>query len=262
MKFISLEFDEKDVPWKLPLRRSPIRMRDSTSHGAPAGATALCAPRQDTGKPLVKSDTFSLLEVEEALTDYRFGSSTIHHLFCGRCGVKPFGRAFLQVTFGGETLSGEYYAVNVACLDDAATGELRERRSDMKTGGTITGSRGGLPKPGICKTCGLRLGLLPDEVPVIHSGASSKAYKSSIRRATMSKLNNAMREFLNGRHYATLATYNEDGTIHLTPVWYLFEDGRFYVETSPPRGRPGTLSPARRLRSWSTAGGGRGTSCG
>jgi hypothetical protein len=77
-------------------------------------------------KALVKADAFRLLEGEEALTDYRFGSSTIHHLFCGRCGVKPFGRAFLDVTFGGETLSGEYYAVNVACLDDATTGELAE----------------------------------------------------------------------------------------------------------------------------------------
>ncbi|MEW6144246.1 MAG: TIGR03618 family F420-dependent PPOX class oxidoreductase [Thermodesulfobacteriota bacterium] len=49
----------------------------------------------------------------------------------------------------------------------------------------------------------------------------------------MSELTDSMREFLNGRHYATLATLNEDGTIHLTPVWYLFEDGRFYVESSP-----------------------------
>jgi hypothetical protein len=77
-------------------------------------------------KTLVKSDAFRLLEGEEALTDYQFGSRTIHHLFCGRCGVKPFGRAILDVTFSGETLSGEYYAVNVACLDDATTGELAE----------------------------------------------------------------------------------------------------------------------------------------
>jgi PPOX class probable F420-dependent enzyme len=40
-----------------------------------------------------------------------------------------------------------------------------------------------------------------------------------------------MREFLNGRHYATLATLNEDGSIHLTPVWYLFEDERFFIST-------------------------------
>lgn len=48
----------------------------------------------------------------------------------------------------------------------------------------------------------------------------------------MSKLNDSMREFLKGRHYATLATLNGDGSIHLTPVWYLFEDGRFFVSTS------------------------------
>lgn len=45
----------------------------------------------------------------------------------------------------------------------------------------------------------------------------------------MSMLNDSIREFLNGRHYATLATQNEDGSIHLTPVWYLFEDERFFV---------------------------------
>lgn len=31
--------------------------------------------------------------------------------------------------------------------------------------------------------------------------------------------------FLQGRRYAVLATHNDDGSIHLTPVWYLFEDG-------------------------------------
>jgi PPOX class probable F420-dependent enzyme len=48
----------------------------------------------------------------------------------------------------------------------------------------------------------------------------------------MSKLSDSMREFLNGRHYATLATLNEDGSMHLTPVWYLFEDERLFVETA------------------------------
>jgi PPOX class probable F420-dependent enzyme len=48
----------------------------------------------------------------------------------------------------------------------------------------------------------------------------------------MSKLNDSMREFLNGRHYATLATLNEDGSIHLTPVWYLFEKDYIFVETA------------------------------
>jgi PPOX class probable F420-dependent enzyme len=47
----------------------------------------------------------------------------------------------------------------------------------------------------------------------------------------MAKLNDSMRELLKGRHYATLATLNEDGSIHLTPVWYLFEEDRFFVES-------------------------------
>ncbi|MBP1597079.1 MAG: Pyridoxamine 5'-phosphate oxidase-like FMN-binding protein [Acidobacteria bacterium] len=38
--------------------------------------------------------------------------------------------------------------------------------------------------------------------------------------------------FLQGRRYAVLATHNDDGSIHLTPVWYLFEDGQFLVGTS------------------------------
>ncbi len=47
----------------------------------------------------------------------------------------------------------------------------------------------------------------------------------------MSKLSDSMRQFLNERHYATLATLNEDGSIHLTPVWYLFENECIYVDT-------------------------------
>ena len=47
----------------------------------------------------------------------------------------------------------------------------------------------------------------------------------------MSELNDSIKEFLNGCHYATLATLNEDGSVHLTPVWYLFENGRFFFVT-------------------------------
>ncbi|MEK6325519.1 MAG: PPOX class F420-dependent oxidoreductase [Acidobacteriota bacterium] len=48
----------------------------------------------------------------------------------------------------------------------------------------------------------------------------------------MSKLSDSMRELLNGRHYATLATLNTDGSIHQTPVWYLFENECFFVSTA------------------------------
>jgi len=46
----------------------------------------------------------------------------------------------------------------------------------------------------------------------------------------MSDLNDTLRAFLAETRYATLATHDPDGTIHLTPVWFLFNDGLFYFE--------------------------------
>jgi nitroimidazol reductase NimA-like FMN-containing flavoprotein (pyridoxamine 5'-phosphate oxidase superfamily) len=39
-------------------------------------------------------------------------------------------------------------------------------------------------------------------------------------------------EILTGRFIASLGTQNENGSIHLTAVWYLFDGGCFYVATS------------------------------
>ena len=71
-------------------------------------------------KAITRADAFRLLRGEDALTDYRFGRNAIHHFFCSHCGVKPFG--------GGEmdALGGRFYAVNVACLDDATDEKLAE----------------------------------------------------------------------------------------------------------------------------------------
>ena len=47
----------------------------------------------------------------------------------------------------------------------------------------------------------------------------------------MKQLDDAARELLSSRRHATLATQNEDGSIHTTPVWDVFEDDCFYVGT-------------------------------
>lgn len=39
-------------------------------------------------------------------------------------------------------------------------------------------------------------------------------------------------EMLQRRLIATLGTENSDGSIHLTAVWYLFDEGHFFVATS------------------------------
>lgn len=49
---------------------------------------------------------------------------------------------------------------------------------------------------------------------------------------------------LAGRFIASLGTHNEDGSIHLTAVWYLFETGFLYVGTSS-RSRKGRNVAAR-----------------
>jgi len=45
-------------------------------------------------------------------------------------------------------------------------------------------------------------------------------------------LDPALQEYLQGRYIATCGTENADGSIHLTAVWYLFNDGHFFVATS------------------------------
>lgn len=69
-------------------------------------------------KSVIPAGDFRLLSGEDALSEYRFGSNSIAHFFCRTCGIKPFGRGYL------EELGGTFYAVNVACLDDASPEEL------------------------------------------------------------------------------------------------------------------------------------------
>jgi hypothetical protein len=72
----------------------------------------------------VKAADFRLLQGAEALTDYRYSPPSkpepfLHLQFCSHCGVRAFTAGGPLAQFGGE-----FYAVNVACLDDAADAEL------------------------------------------------------------------------------------------------------------------------------------------
>jgi PPOX class probable F420-dependent enzyme len=46
------------------------------------------------------------------------------------------------------------------------------------------------------------------------------------------ELTDQLRSFLGERRYAVLASLDPDGGIHLTPIWFLFEDDRFYFASS------------------------------
>lgn len=69
-------------------------------------------------KLFVPDRCFRLEEGAQALGDYQFGSETVHHRFCTRCGVAPFASAELEV------MGGRFHAINVSCLDDVTPEEL------------------------------------------------------------------------------------------------------------------------------------------
>ena len=80
---------------------------------------SICTKARQWGV-VVKPDAFRLTRGEGELSDYQFGTHSMHHLFCRHCGIRPFGKGHLDV------LGGDFYFVNVLCLDDAEPGELIE----------------------------------------------------------------------------------------------------------------------------------------
>ena len=74
----------------------------------------------------VPPENFKLISGGDNLTDYRFNTHNISHLFCKTCGVQSFGR--------GQTRSGmKMAAINVRCLDDIDLGALTLTQVDGKS---------------------------------------------------------------------------------------------------------------------------------
>ncbi|MCB1500778.1 MAG: GFA family protein [Bauldia sp.] len=67
---------------------------------------------------LIRPEAFRLLAGADVLSDYQFGQLVGHHVFCRHCGVHAFSRGHL------EQLGGDFVAVQLASLDDAAPADL------------------------------------------------------------------------------------------------------------------------------------------
>jgi hypothetical protein len=66
-----------------------------------------------------KPEVFRLIAGAAYLTDYPGNNSVAHHVFCKRCGVRPFEWIDMPNMSGSK-----YYNINVACLDGVDIDEL------------------------------------------------------------------------------------------------------------------------------------------
>jgi hypothetical protein len=78
---------------------------------------SICAKTRNWGAS-ARPQNFRLLAGEEALSDYQFNTRTQHHMFCRHCGVRCFGRGYV------EAIGGEYVSIAIASLEDVSPEEL------------------------------------------------------------------------------------------------------------------------------------------
>ncbi|MFV8781156.1 GFA family protein [Microbulbifer sp. SA54] len=67
---------------------------------------------------VIKPENFRLLQGDDALSNYQFGSKQVYHPFCKHCGVRSFGKGYV------EELGGDFVAVYVTALNNIDPREL------------------------------------------------------------------------------------------------------------------------------------------
>lgn len=75
-------------------------------------------------KSLVPFDALRVTRGKETMSEYlpepsHWPPGDVNHHYCPRCGAHPFSRGYLEKEMGGN-----FWAVNVACLDDVTEEQL------------------------------------------------------------------------------------------------------------------------------------------
>ena len=87
------------------------------SNGASMCNCTICTKVSQVGT-VVKPAAFALLQGEDNLGSYEFGTKVGQRKFCKTCGVHCFGPGFL------EFLGGAYVSINLNALDDFDRGKI------------------------------------------------------------------------------------------------------------------------------------------
>lgn len=74
----------------------------------------------------VPAEKFALLSGEDSLSEYRFNTKKIAHLFCSVCGTESFAR-------GSDQEGNQTIMINVRCLDDVDLSALHPTEVDGKS---------------------------------------------------------------------------------------------------------------------------------
>jgi len=86
---------------------------------------SICTKQRNWGTS-IKPEAFRLLAGESAVSEYTFGSHSVHHTFCKHCGIRVFGRGYVE-EIGGHFLFDQ----------SRSPGQCHAGRTDRRAGAVL-----------------------------------------------------------------------------------------------------------------------------